>query len=56
MKDHVTLKNENSAFITGINYIFKIELLNYFILQGQCTLINITVNVPELAQRAIFHL
>ncbi len=28
----------------------------FIYLQRQCTLINITVNVPELAQRAILHL
>ncbi len=50
-----------------MNYVYKykyitIKISNILIwiwiiyLQGQCTLINITVNVPELAQKAIFHL
>ncbi len=33
-----------------------VPLVELFYLQGQCTLINITVNMPELAQKAIFHL
>ncbi len=46
------------AFVRVCIRVCLCELYNIvyrlFYLQGQCTLINITVNVPELAQKAIF--